>query len=100
MLTAKGFEQAHRAMAAEWGVLAVLPKDLWNRWDMWRYAPLMPLRDEEVPVSLGEGATPLLDVPTIAAELGLKRVWVKEEGLNPTGSFKARGMSAAVTRAP
>ena len=86
-------------LLVEYPVLAVLPKDLWNRWDMWRYAPLMPLRDEEVPVSLGEGATPLLDVPTVAAELGLKRVWVKEEGLNPTGSFKARGMSAAVTRA-
>lgn len=69
------------------------------RWDMWRYAPLMPLRDDEVPVSLGEGATPLLDAPAIARLVGVARVWVKEEGLNPTGSFKARGMSAAVTRA-
>ncbi len=72
---------------------------LWARWDMWRYAPLMPLMKDEVPVSLGEGATPLIDAPLIARETGVRRVWIKEEGLNPTGSFKARGMSAAVTRA-
>ncbi len=66
---------------------------------MWRYAPLMPLLPDESPVSLGEGATPLLDAPQVARELGVRRVWIKEEGLNPTGSFKARGMSAAVTRA-
>ena len=74
-------------------------EDLWDRWDMWRYAPLMPLRESEVPVALGEGATPLIDAPGLARELGVKRLWIKEEGLNPTGSFKARGMSAAVTRA-
>lgn len=72
---------------------------LWERWDMWRYAPLLPLRQGETPVSLGEGATPLLEAPAIARLAGVARVWVKEEGLNPTASFKARGMSAAVTRA-
>jgi threonine synthase len=66
---------------------------------MWRYAPLLPLAESETPVSLGEGATPMLDAPAIATAVGVRRVWVKEEGLNPTGSFKARGMSAAVTRA-
>jgi threonine synthase len=70
-----------------------------DRWDMWRYAPVLPLLAGEEPVSLGEGGTPLLDTPAIARELGVRRVWVKDEGLNPTGSFKARGMSAAVTRA-
>ena len=69
------------------------------RWDMWRYAPLLPLRANESPVTLGEGATPLIDVPAAARLAGVRRVWIKEEGLNPTGSFKARGMSAAVTRA-
>ena len=73
--------------------------DLRDRWDMWRYAPLLPLRASEVPVSLGEGATPLIDAPSLAQAAGVRRVWIKEEGLNPTGSFKARGMSAAVTRA-
>jgi threonine synthase len=66
---------------------------------MWRYAGVLPLKDGESPVSLGEGLTPLQELPTLARELGISRVWVKDEGLNPTASFKARGMSAAVTRA-
>jgi threonine synthase len=66
---------------------------------MWRYSAVMPVRDEEKPVSLGEGATPILDLPLLARELGVAQLWVKDEGLNPTASFKARGMSAAVTRA-
>jgi len=70
-----------------------------DRWDMWRYAALLPLCDGETPVSLGEGATPLLESRELARELGVARCWIKDEGLNPTGSFKARGMSAAVTRA-
>ena len=70
-----------------------------DRWDMWRYAPLLPLRDGEVPVSLGEGLTPLCESPALARAAGVARLWVKDEGLNPTASFKARGMSAAVTRA-
>ena len=73
---------------------AILP-----RWDMWRYAPVMPLRDGEAPVSLGEGTTPMREIPGLAAQVGVARLWVKDEGLNPTASFKARGMSAAVTRA-
>jgi threonine synthase len=70
-----------------------------QRWDMWRYAKVMPLADGEQPVSLGEGLTPMHDAPRLAKELGVRRLWIKDEGLNPTGSFKARGMSAAVTRA-
>jgi threonine synthase len=66
---------------------------------MWRYAPLLPIQPSEAPISLGEGATPMLETPTLARAFRLRRVWIKEEGLNPTGSFKARGMSAAVTRA-
>ena len=73
---------------------AILP-----RWDMWRYAPVLPLAEGETPVSLGEGATPLHELPALAREIGIARLWVKDEGLNPTASFKARGMSAAVTRA-
>ena len=66
---------------------------------MWRYRAVMPVRDDEEPVSLGEGMTPLHDLPALAREIGVARLWVKDEGLNPTASFKARGMSAAVTRA-
>jgi threonine synthase len=69
------------------------------RWDMWRYAAVLPLREGETPVSLGEGTTPMRELPLLARELGIARLWVKDEGLNPTASFKARGMSAAVTRA-
>lgn len=69
------------------------------RWDMWRYADVLPLGSGETPVSLGEGTTPLIEAPALARELGVRKLWIKDEGLNPTASFKARGMSAAVTRA-
>lgn len=70
-----------------------------QRWDMWRYAPVLPLRDGEAPVSLGEGMTPLVELPALARAIGVRRLWVKDEAVNPTASFKARGLSAAVTRA-
>lgn len=66
---------------------------------MWRYAEALPLNAGESPVSLGEGFTPLTELPQIAKEIGVRRVWVKDEAVNPTASFKARGLSAAVTRA-
>ena len=66
---------------------------------MWRYRPLLPLMPGEEPVSLGEGDTPLLAIPRTGKRLGLAALLVKDEGTNPTGSFKARGLSAAVTRA-
>ena len=75
------------------------PETLLGRWDMWRYAAWLPLAPDESPVTLGEGATPLIAAESMARSLGVRAFWIKEEGLNPTGSFKARGMSAAVTRA-
>lgn len=69
------------------------------RWDAWRYSPFMPLLHGESPVSLGEGLTPLRECPSLADAVGVRRLWIKDEGQNPTSSFKARGMSAAVTRA-
>ena len=69
------------------------------RWDMWRYAPFLPLKDGEIPVSLGEGMTPLIRSDALASHVGVRTLWIKDEGQNPTGSFKARGMSAAMTRA-
>jgi len=68
-------------------------------WTMWRYREWLPLTDEESAVTLGEGGTPLLAVPRLAAKHGFRDLRVKEEGANPTGSFKARGLAAAVTRA-
>jgi threonine synthase len=63
---------------------------------MWRYEEVLPGAD---PVTLGEGMTPLLHVERLGNKLGLKRLYIKDEGLNPTGSFKARGLSAAITMA-
>lgn len=67
--------------------------------NMWRYHELMPLFEGEAPVTLGEGWTPLPHVERLGAALGLPKLYVKDESLNPTNSFKARGLSAAVTRA-
>jgi threonine synthase len=66
---------------------------------MWRYRELMPLFDGEQPVTLGEGFTPLFHARSLGASIGLDRLYVKDESLNPTNSFKARGQSAAITRA-
>ncbi len=66
---------------------------------MWRYREMMPLLDGEEPVTLGEGFTPLVHARTLGAQLGLTSLYIKDESLNPTNSFKARGLSAAVTRA-
>src|SRR5687768_17146850 len=66
---------------------------------MWRYAEVMPVLRPEHVVTLGEGMTPLMPAERLGKELGCSRLYVKEEGLNPTGTFKARGLSAAVSRA-
>jgi threonine synthase len=66
---------------------------------LWRYAEVLPVRERRHRVSLGEGYTPLLDAPRLAARLGMERIWLKDEGLNPTASFKARGLCLAVSRA-
>ena len=70
-----------------------------RRHGMWRFRSFMPLEPDEDPITLGEGDTPLLLAPRLSSALNLGQVFVKDEGTNPTGSFKSRGMSAAVTRA-
>ena len=66
---------------------------------MWRYREMLPLFDGESPVTLGEGFTPLFHTRALGSTIGLDRLYIKDESLNPTNSFKARGQSAAVTRA-
>jgi threonine synthase len=66
---------------------------------MWRYREVLPLPADAPKVSLGEGGTPLLPASRLGARLGLPRLLIKEEGLNPTGSFKARGLAMAVSMA-
>ena len=67
--------------------------------NMWRYREMLPLFDGESPVTLGEGFTPLFHTRALGSTIGLDRLYIKDESLNPTNSFKARGQSAAVTRA-
>lgn len=111
-----GIERAVRPLSTVCGacgepLLARYPLDrlsgdgLRERWTarpreagMWRFRELLPLRPREEPVSLAEGTTPLLKLERLGRELGL-RLLAKDEGRNPTGSFKDRGLSAAVTRA-
>lgn len=66
---------------------------------MWRYREVMPIADGTKIISLGEGWTPLISASRLGLALGMDRLYVKDEGLNPTGSFKARGLSAAISRA-
>ncbi len=70
-----------------------------RRADMWRYREVMPVEDDANIVSLGEGWTPLLHARRLGDSIGMKRLYIKDESLNPTQSFKARGMSAAVSMA-
>jgi len=78
----------------------------WNReWirtgpsNMWRYAPVLPVRGPGSVVTLGEGMTPLILADRLGKRLGTTNLWIKDEGLNPTGSFKARGLSCAISMA-
>jgi threonine synthase len=66
---------------------------------LWRYHELLPLQDHGNRVSLSEGFTPLLRARQLGAELGLRQLWIKDESRNPTGSFKDRGLSMAISRA-
>jgi threonine synthase len=66
---------------------------------MWRWHELLPVLNEENQIFLGEGDTPLLTLPHLEKELGLSHLYVKDESSNPTGSFKARGLAAAISKA-
>jgi len=84
----------------ERAAMIMTPQALASRpWTMWRYAEILPVQDPAHIVSLGEGGTPLLPAPRLGAAFGLNRLLVKDESRNPTGSFKARGLAMAVSRA-
>jgi threonine synthase len=79
-------------------------KENWSRdWlegapaSIWRYAPVLPVTKPEAIVTLGEGFTPLVRVRDLGADLGTPNLWIKDEAMNPTGTFKARGMSCAIS---
>jgi len=66
---------------------------------LWRYREVLPLEDDRNKLTLGEGMTPLLKAERLGAQLGLSNLFIKDEGVNPTGSFKARGMAVAISMA-
>jgi len=66
---------------------------------IWRYGEVLPVRDPAQALTLGEGWTPLIHARRLGAELGFEQLYIKDESLNPTGSFKARGLAVAISRA-
>ena len=93
-----------RPLLAEYDLAAVkksLPRAelLSRRQDLWRYRELLPILREDDVVSLGEGWTPLVSAPRLAEAHGIPKLLIKEEAYNPTGSFKARGLAVAVSKA-
>ena len=98
----------HNTSSAGWPLLVrydlAALKQRWERdalsdgpASMWRYAPLLPVRRREHIVSLREGWTPLHRLGMLAERLECNNLWLKDEGVNPTGSFKARGLSCAIS---
>lgn len=78
----------------------VRPEDIASRGNnLWRYFELLPVQDLQNRLTLGEGFTPLHHAVRLGNELGFSQLYIKDEGLNPTGSFKARGLSMAVSKA-
>ena len=92
LLARYDFERAARTLTAE--ALAAR-----RTGGLWRWAELLPVRDPTCRLHLGEGSTPLLTAPRLSEAFGVPRLSVKAESLNPTGTFKARGMAVAVSRA-
>ena len=70
-----------------------------RRNDMWKYEEILPVLDNNNIVSLGEGNTPLMRMNNLSNVLDITNLYVKDESNNPTGSFKARGLSAAISKA-
>lgn len=65
---------------------------------LWRYAPLLPVADPEHAVTLGEGFTPLVKAGRLGTAIGCRDLWIKDEGRNPSGTFKDRGAAVALSR--
>ena len=91
----------NKALLANYHLDDYSSKELINTQDhsMWRYAPLLPIADRENIVSLKEGGTPIISLDNLAAENNMASVLMKDESYNPAASFKARGLSAAVSKA-
>ncbi len=91
LLARYDLEEAGRALTRE----RIVGRDA----DLWRYRELLPVQDDRHVFSLGEGFTPLIHATRLGQEVGVEQLFIKEEGLNPTASFKARGLCVAISRA-
>jgi len=91
LLVRYDLEKARQSWSREW--IASGPSS------MWRYAPVLPVSKPASIVSLGEGWTPLIRATNFGSRIGASQLWVKDEGVNPTGTFKARGLACAVSMA-
>ena len=90
----------NKALLVRYDAVGVSKEVLKNRpATMWRYMEMLPIQNPENIVSLGEGMTPILQLKRLAAQNDFDHIWLKEEGYNPTGSFKARGLSMAISKA-
>lgn len=90
----------HQPLVASYSKASIDKEDLIHRrHDMWRYAEMLPVLDPKHICSLGEGMTPLIVADRLTKKLGVEKVLIKDEGQNPTGSFKARGLAMAVSKA-
>ena len=78
---------------------AALDRDALEGQTLWRYHAMLPVQSPAGVISLGEGMTPLLHAARLGKRLGLNHLYIKDESLNPTGSFKARGLALAIARA-
>lgn len=100
--TLQTYSRHHQPLLARYHLndTQTTPDDLRQRpLTMWRYREFLPIRFDRHIVSLGEGMTPLVPMPRLAERLGLADLTVKDEALNPTGSFKSRGLAMAVSKA-
>lgn len=94
-----------RVLLARYDLVALRRAVNRSRWErrtdtsMWRFRELLPVRDPAYVLTLGEGGTPIVELRNVPEARRVRRLLVKDEGLNPTGTFKARGMSAALSRA-
>lgn len=95
------FSKANKPLVACYELSHCQPSDLIDASEqsMWRYRPLLPIEKDQNIVSLGEGMTPLIPLRNLAKQQGLAHLWLKDEAYNPTGSFKARGLGMAISKA-
>ncbi len=95
------YSELNKPLVADYNLSEGLDRDLLRNREhtMWRYREVLPVEDDRNIVSLGEGMTPMFHLQKVAVKLGLSQLFLKDEAYNPTGSFKARGLSMAISKA-